>query len=152
MLSSSSFFYWILFITSQAFLFIPQTWAHISQLLISDYFITMTDDFVFVFVLIIIVFVSLLVLLLANMKINILEKSPFSISDEFLYFSLFLHFIYFCISSIYIFPINFCFSVFLSSSVFIFSQTLILFFVFFFLSFTLSVCWYFFFFLFFFLF
>ena len=115
MLSSSSFFYWILFITSQAFLLIPQTWPHISKLLISDYFITMTDDFVFVFVLIIIVFVSLLVLLLANMKINILEKSPFSISDEFLYFSLFFHFIYF----LYLLQIHishkflfFCFSLF----------------------------------------
>ena len=82
---------------------------------------------VFVFVLIIIIF--LLVLSLAYMKMNILEKSLISISHEFLYFSLFLHFIYFCISSIYIFPINFCFSFFLSSSVFIFSQTLILFFV-----------------------
>ena len=65
-------------------------------------------------------------LLLANMKINILEKSLFSISDEFLYFSLFLHFIYFCISSMYIFLIN---SVFLFSSIFILSLTLILFFV-----------------------
>ena len=82
---------------------------------------------VFVFVLIIII--SSLVLLLANIKINILEKSPISISHKFLYFSLFLHFIYFCISSIYIFLINFCFSVFLSSGVFIFSRILILFFV-----------------------
>ena len=82
---------------------------------------------VIVFVLIIIFF--LLVLSLANMKMNILEKSPFSISDEFLYFPLFLHFIYFCISSIYIFLINYCFSFFLSSGVFIFSQTLIFFFV-----------------------
>ena len=125
MLSSSSFFYWILFITSQAFLLIPQTWAHISQLLISDDFISMTNDFVFVFVLIIII--SLLVLFLANMKVNILEKSLYSISHEFLYISLFLHFIYFCISSKYIFLINFCFSVFLSSSVFILSLTLTLF-------------------------
>ena len=85
-----------------------------------DDFISMNN--VFVFVLIKINF--LLVLSLAIMKITILEKSPFSISDEFLYFSLFLHFIYFCISSKYIFLINFCFSVFLSSSVFIFSLTL----------------------------
>ena len=93
-----------------------------------DDFISMSN--VFVFVLIILFF--LLVLLLANMKINILEKSLFSISDEFLYFSLFFHFIYFCISSIYIFLINYCFSFFLFSSVFIFSltPTLILFFVF----------------------
>ena len=68
-------------------------------------------------------------LLLANMKMNILEKSPFSISHGLLYFSLFLHFIYFFISSIYIFLINYCFSVFLSSGVFILSLTLILFFV-----------------------
>ena len=90
-----------------------------------------SDDFigrnnVFVFVLIIIIL--LLVLSLANMKMNILEKFLFPISDEFLYFSLFLHSIYFCISSKYIFLINYCFSVFLSSSVFICSQTLILFF------------------------
>ena len=80
---------------------------------------------VFVFVLMIIIL--LLVLLLANMKMNILEKSPFSISHGLLYFSLFLHFIYFCISSIYTFLINYCFSVFLFSSVFICSQSLILF-------------------------
>ena len=91
-----------------------------------DDFISMNN--VFVFVLIIIIF--LLVLLLANMKMNILEKSPFSISHELLYFSLFLHFIYFFISSIYIFLINYCFSFFLFSSVFIFSLTLIFFFVF----------------------
>ena len=48
------------------------------------------------------------------MKMNILEKSLFSISHKFLYFSLFLHFFYFCISSIYVFLINFvfCFSLF----------------------------------------
>ena len=90
-----------------------------------DDFISMNN--VFVFVLIILFF--LLVLLLANMKINILEKSLFSIFDEFLYFSLFLHFIYFFISSIYISLINYCFSFFLSSGVFILSLTLILFFV-----------------------
>ena len=73
-----------------------------------DDFISMNN--VFVFVLIIITF--LLVLSLANMKMNILEKSLFSISDEFLYFSLFLHFIYFCVSSIHIFLINYCFSFF----------------------------------------
>ena len=60
-----------------------------------DDFISMNNVFVFV----LIILISLLVLSLANMKMNILEKSPFSISDEFLYFSLFLHFIYFCISS-----------------------------------------------------
>ena len=81
---------------------------------------------VFVFVLIIIIL--LLVLLLANMKMNILEKSLFSISHGLLYFSLFLHFIYFCISSIYIFLINYCFSFFHSSSIFILSLTFILFF------------------------
>ena len=43
----------------------------------------------FIFVLIIIIF--LLVLLLANMKINILEKSLFSISHEFLYFFMFAY-------------------------------------------------------------
>ena len=72
-----------------------------------DDFISMNNVYVFVSIIII----SLLVLSLANMKTNILEKSLFSISDEFLYFSLFLHFIYFyfCISSIYIFLINCCF-------------------------------------------
>ena len=88
-----------------------------------DDFISMNNVFVFVFI----ILTSLLVLSLANMKMNILEKSLFSISDEFLYFSLFLHFIYFCISSMYIFLINYCFSVFLSSSIFIFSLTLTLF-------------------------
>ena len=92
-----------------------------------DDFISMNNVFVFVLIIIII---SLLVLLLANMKINILEKSPFSISDEFLYFSLFIYFIYFCISSKCIFLINYCFSFFLFSSVFIFSLTLIFFFLF----------------------
>ena len=91
---------------------------------------------VFVFVLIIII--SSLVLLHANMKMNILEKSPFSISVEFLYFSLFLHFNYFCISSIYIFLINFCFSVFLSSGVFI--SVSVSFYLFFYL--TLLLCFY----------
>ena len=52
-----------------------------------DDFISMNN--VFVFILIIIIF--LLVLLLANMKITILEKSPFSISHKFMYFSLFFH-------------------------------------------------------------
>ena len=64
----------------------------------------------FVFVLMTITF--LLLLLLAIMKINILEKSLPSISHEFLYFFLFLYFIYFCISSKYIFLINFCFLIF----------------------------------------
>ena len=91
-------------------------------------------EFSRIFILIIIIF--LLVLLHANMKMNILEESLISISVEFLYFSLFLHFIYFWISSIYIFLINYCFSVFLSSGVFICSQTLILFF---FLSFLHSL-------------
>ena len=68
-------------------------------------FITMNNVFVFVLIIIF----CLLVLSLANMKMNILEKSLFSISDEFLYFSLFLHFIYFCISSKYTFLINFVF-------------------------------------------
>ena len=93
-----------------------------------DDFISMSYVIVFVFIIIIL----LPVLLLANMKMNILEKSLFStISDEYLYFSLFLHFIYFCVSSKYIFLINYCFSVFLFSSVFILSLTLtlILFFV-----------------------
>ena len=91
-----------------------------------DDFISMNN--VFVFVLIIIIF--LLVLSLANMKMNILEKSPFSISHELFYFSLFLLFVYFCISSIYIFLINFWWiSVYLSSGVYIVSLTLILFFV-----------------------
>ena len=86
-----------------------------------DDFISMSN--VFVFVLIIIIF--LLVLSLADMKINILEKSLFSISHGFLYFS---SFSYFCISSMYIFLTNYCFSVFLFSSVFILSLTLIFFF------------------------
>ena len=95
-----------------------------------DDFISMSNVFVFV---LIITIIFLLVLSLANMKMNILEKSLCSISDEFLYFSSFLHFIYFCVSSRYIFLINFCFfffSVFLSSGVFILSLILILFFVF----------------------
>ena len=60
-----------------------------------------------------------------------IKKSLLLISHKFLYFSLFLHFIYFFISSMYIFLINYCFSVFLSSSVFILSltPTLIFFFV-----------------------
>ena len=90
-----------------------------------DDFISMSN----VFVIVLIIIISLLVLLLANMKMNILEKSPFSISHGLLYFSLFLHFIYFCISSIYMFLINYCFSDFLFSGVFILSQTLIFFFV-----------------------
>ena len=90
-----------------------------------DDFISMNNVFVFV----LIILILLLVLLLANVKMNILEKSPFSISHGLLYFSLFLHFIYFCISYKYTFLINYCFSVFLSSGVFIFSLTLILFFV-----------------------
>ena len=84
---------------------------------------------VIVFVLMIIIN-FLLVLSLANMKMNILEKSPFSISHVFLYFSVFFHFIFLhYFSSIYIFLMNFCFSFFLSSGVLILSQTLILFFV-----------------------
>ena len=47
-----------------------------------DDFIRMNNVFVFVLIIII----SLLVLLLANMKIAILEKYLFSISDEFLHF------------------------------------------------------------------
>ena len=90
-----------------------------------DDFISMNNVIVFVLIIIIL----LLVLLLANMKMNILEKSHTSISHEFLYFSLFFYFIYFCISSIYIFLMNYCFSVFLSSGIFICSQSLILFFV-----------------------
>ena len=92
-----------------------------------DDFISMSNVIVLVIVLITNIF--LLVLSLANMRMNILEKSLFSISHEFLYFSLFLHFIYFCVSSKYIFLINYCFSYFLFSGVFILSLTLILFFV-----------------------
>ena len=89
-----------------------------------DDFISMNNVFVFV----LIILTSLLVLSLANMKMNILEKSLFSISHEFLYFSLFLHFNFLhYFSSKYIFLINYCFSVFLSSSIFIFSLTLTLF-------------------------
>ena len=90
-----------------------------------DDFISMSNVIVFVLTIII----SLLVLLLAFMKIDILEKSLLSISHKFLYFSLFLHFIYFWISTKYIFLINYYFFVFLSSSIFILSLTLILFFV-----------------------
>ena len=104
-----------------------------------DDFISMNNVFVFILIIIIL----LLVLSLANMKINILEKSLSSIFHEFLYL------LYFCISSKYIFLINYCFSFFLSSSIFILSLTLILFF---FVSFTLSVCLYFFLWFFFFLF
>ena len=83
-----------------------------------------------VIVVVLIIIILLLVLSLANMKMNILEKSLFSISHEFLYFSLFFHLIFLhYFSSKYIFLINLCFSVFLSSGVFICSQTLILFFV-----------------------
>ena len=94
------------------------------------------DDFISmnnVFVIVLITIISLLVLSLANMKIDILEKSPFSISHKFLYFSLFFHFIFpHYFSSVYIFLINFCFSVFLSSGVL---HSLFCFF-------TLSVCWF----------
>ena len=83
-----------------------------------DDFISMSNVFVLM------IFICLIVLLLANMEIAILEKYLFSISHKFLYFFLFFHFIYFCISSIYIFLINYCFSVFLSSGVFILSLTL----------------------------
>ena len=102
-----------------------------------DYFISMNNVIVFVFI----ILISLLVLLLANMKMNILEESLFSISHKFLYFSSFLHFIYFCASSKYIFLINYCFSLFLFSGVFILSLTLtlILFFVSFFHSLSLLV-------------
>ena len=107
-----------------------------------DDFISMNNVFVFVLIIIIL----LLVLLLANMKMNILEKSLFSISDKFLYFSLFLHFIFLhYFSSIYIFLINYCFSLFWCFYLLSNSNSL-------FCSFTLSVCWYFFFFLFLFLF
>ena len=106
-----------------------------------DDFISMNNVFVFVLIIII----SLLVLLLANMEIATLEKYLFSISHKFWYFFLFFHFIYFCISSIYIFLINFCslfcFSLFWYLHFVSNSFTLILFL---FLSFTLSVCWYFF--------
>ena len=82
-----------------------------------------------VIVFVLIILILLLVLSLANMIMNILEKSPFSISHKFLYFSSFFHFIFLhYFSSIYIFLINCCFSVFLSSGVFILSLTLILFF------------------------
>ena len=102
------------------------------------------DDFISVnnvFVFVLIILISLLVLSLANMKMNSLEESLFSISDKFLYFSSFLHFIYFCASSKYIFLINFCFSLFLFSGVLILSLTLtlILFFVSFFHSLSLLV-------------
>ena len=84
----------------------------------------------FLFIVLIII-ICLLVWLLACMKMNVFDKSLFLISRQcVVYCSLFLHF--FCISSIYIFLINFCFfcfSVFLSSGVFILSLTLILFFV-----------------------
>ena len=68
-----------------------------------DDFISMSNVFIFVLIIII----TLLVLSLANMKMNILEKYLFSISDDFLHFFLFFHFIYFCFSSMYIFLINF---------------------------------------------
>ena len=108
----------------------------------SDDFISMNN--VFVFVLIIITF--LLVLSLANIKMNILEKSLFSISDGLLYFSLFLYFIYFCISSKYIFLINFCFYCFsLFWCFYLLSKSNSLISFYHFLSlFTLSVCCFFF--------
>ena len=56
-----------------------------------DDFISMKNVFVFVLIIII----SLLVLSLANMEMNILEKSLFSISHKFLCFSLFFHFFIF---------------------------------------------------------
>ena len=101
-----------------------------------DDFISMNNVIVFVLIILILLLVSLL----ANMKIDILEKSPFSISHKFLYFSLFFHFIFLhYLSSIYIFLINFCFSVFLSCGVLILSLTLILFFFSFFHSLSLLV-------------
>ena len=101
-----------------------------------DDFISMNNVFVFVLIIIIL----LLVLLLANMKMNILEKSLFSISHKFLYISVFLHWCIF-VSPLCTYIFHFLFSSFLSSGVFTFSLTLTLFL---FLSFTLSVCWYFF--------
>ena len=95
-----------------------------------DDFISMSNVFVFVLRIIIL----LLVLLLAYMKMNILEKSLISISHEFLYFSLFLHFIYFCISSIYMFLINYCFSFFISLSLFHICMIFIFFVVFIFIN------------------
>ena len=109
-----------------------------------DDFISMNNVIVFV---LIITITFLLVLSLANMKMNILGKSLLSISDELLYFSLFLlfFFIYFCISCMYIFLINDCF---FFSSLFwclYFSPTLTLTLtLFLFFSFTLSVCCFFF--------
>ena len=70
----------------------------------------------FVFVLIIII--SLPVSSLAYMKMNIFEKSLFSIFLYFFYFSLFLHFLFLYLLYILIFD-KFLFFVFLSSSVFI---------------------------------
>ena len=101
-----------------------------------DDFISMSNVFVFV----LIILILLLVLLLANIKMNILKKSLFSISHKFLYFSLFFHFNFLhYFPSIYIFLINFCFSVFLSCGVLILSLTLFLFFFSFFHSLSLLV-------------
>ena len=61
-----------------------------------DDFISMNNVFVFVLIIIL----SLLVLLFANMKMNILEKSSFSISHGLLYFSLLFHLF------IFEFPLN----------------------------------------------
>ena len=73
-----------------------------------DDFTSMNNVFVLM------IFISLLVLLLANMKIAILEKYLFSISDEFLYFFLFFHFVFLYLLSVHISDkfLFFCFSLF----------------------------------------
>ena len=79
-----------------------------------SFFHSCYDIIIMIIVFVLIIIISLLVLSLANTKIDILEKidwSPsfFSISDELLPFSLFFQFIYFWISSKYLFLINYCF-------------------------------------------
>ena len=63
--------------------------------LFPSFFHSYYDMIIIIIVFVLIIIISLLVLLLANMKINILEKYLFAISDDFLYFSLFLHFFIF---------------------------------------------------------
>ena len=105
------------------------------------------DDFISmnnVIVIVLITIISLLVLSLAYMKMNILEKFLLLISDKFIDFSVFLFFIFFIFYHLYIRVSDIIvFSVFLSSSIFIFCLTLTLFCFFHFYSVSLSVTlWY----------
>ena len=85
-------------------------------------FLLWYDYHYYCFVFVLITIICLLVLLLANMEINILEKSILFFSHDFLYFFIFSFFLFSYLLYIHISDkfLFFCFSVFLSSSIFIF--------------------------------